>query len=63
MVIVHNHTLFVSPNNSAAQAYIERMKSNLEGSCTVKESTVGISIEWSEVTAVTTAQEGFNERT
>lgn len=56
MTIYHKHCVFLTPNSFTAQRYAEQIRANVER-CKVKESTIGISVEWEEVAAVTESEE------
>ena len=60
MTIYHKHIVFLSPNGVQAQAYAEQIRAILER-CKITDTTIGISVEWDEVSVVTDTEEGADE--
>ena len=57
MNIYHKHIVFLSPNGVQAKAYAEQLRAILER-CKITETTIGISVEWDEVSVITESEEG-----
>lgn len=56
MTIYHKHIVFLTPNSLTARKYAEQIRVSVER-CKVKESTIGISVEWDEASVVTESEE------
>ncbi len=56
MTIYHKHIVFLTPNSLTAQKYAEQIRASVER-CKVKESTIGMSVEWDEISVVTESEE------
>lgn len=60
MTIYHKHSVFLTPNSLTACKYAEQIKASLER-CKITESTIGIVVEWDEVSVVTNTEEGADK--
>ena len=57
MTVYHKHAVFLTPNSMTAQKYAEQSKANVER-CKITDTTIGISVEWDEVSVITESEEG-----
>ena len=60
MTVYHKHIVFLTPNSLTAQRYAEQIKANVER-CKITDTTIGISVEWDEVSVITDIEEGAEE--
>lgn len=60
MTVYHKHSVFLTPNGMTAQKYAEQIKANVE-QCKINETTIGISVEWDEVSVITESEEGAED--
>ena len=56
MTIYHKHIVFLTPNSLTAQKHAEQIRVSVER-CKVTDTTIGISVEWDEMSAVTESEE------